>query len=191
MLYRTQANAAEGPVGVLGQVRAPSMLGTWSISFRNNTDVTLTASDGSTAALVIPAEDAALYEPVSKGVTASFGVQPNSVNRIGLSAVISRIKIVKGSTVVVDEDFQSSELNADKWVVRAQEPGGVFPIPGDIAYLVSWALPDTGFTLRTGPSVTGPWTTPFTPRLVGVQRVTLVSQSALPSPTVGFFQLKK
>lgn len=191
MLYRTSANAADGPVGVLGQVRAASMLGTWSISFRNNTEVTLTASDSSTAALVIPAEDAALYEPVSRGVTASFGVQPNSVNRIGLSAVISRIQIVKGSTVVVDEYFHSPELNPDNWVVRAQEPGGVFPIPADVAYLVSWPLPDTGFTLRTGPSVTGPWTTPFTPRLVGVRQVVLVKQSELPSPATGFFQLKK
>ena len=191
MLYRTQANAADGPVGVLGEVLAPSMLGTWSISFRNNTNVTLTASDGTTANLVIPPDDAALYEPTSKGVTASFGVQPNSVSRIGLSAIISRIKIVKGATVVVDDQFQSAELNAEKWVVRAQEPGGVFPIPSDVLYLVSWPLPDTGFTLRTGPSVAGPWTTPFSPRLVGVQRVTLISQSALPSPTAGFFQLKK
>ncbi len=191
MLYRTQANAAEGPVGVLGQVRAPSMLGTWSISFRNNTQVTLTASDGSTAEFVIPEEDAPFYEPASKGVTASFGIQPNSVNRIGLSAVISRIKITKGSTVVVDDNFQSAELNPDRWVVRAQEPGGVFPIPPDVAYLVSWPLPDTGFTLRTAPSVTGPWTTPFTPLLVGVRRIVPVNQSALPSPAVGFFQLKK
>ncbi len=191
MLYRTQAQATNGPVGVLGQVRAASMLGTWSITFSNNTNVTLTAADGSTAQLVIPPEDAAFYEPFSKGVTASFGVQPNSINRIGLSAVISRIKIVKGSTVVVDESFQSAELNPDQWVVRAQDPSGVFPVPADVAYLVTWPLPDTGFTLRTAPSLTGPWTTPFTPRLVGARRVTLANQSALPSPQIGFFQLKK
>lgn len=137
MLYRSQANAADGPVGVLGQVRAPSMLGTWSIRFQDNTQVTLTASDGSTAELLIPEEDALYFEPLSKGVTASFGVQPNSVNRIGLSAVISRIRITKGPTVVLDEDFQSPELNPDEWVVRAQEPGGVFPVPAEVAYLVS------------------------------------------------------
>jgi hypothetical protein len=51
---------------------------------------------------------------------------------------------------------------------RAQEPGGVFPIPADVAYL-QLRRPDTGLTLQTGPSVTGPWTTPFTPRLVGVR----------------------
>jgi hypothetical protein len=191
MLYRTQANAADGPVGVLGQLRAPSMLGTWSISFRNNTTVTLTAPDGSTADFTIPAEDAALYEPTTKGVTASFGVQPNAVSRIGLSAVISHIKIVKGTKTVVDEDFSAAELNPDKWVVRALEPGGVFPAPASVAYFVSWPLPDTGFTLRTGSSVTGPWTTPFTPNLVGVKRMVLVNQSALPSAKAGFFQLKK
>lgn len=191
MLYRTQANAADGPVGVLGQVLAPSMLGTWSLRFQNNTEVTLTAPDGATAELVIPEEDALYFEPLAKGVTASFGVQPNSVNRIGQSAVISRIRITKGPTVVVDEDFRSPELNPDEWVVRAQEPAGVFPVPADVAYLVSWPLPDTGFTLRTGPTVAGPWTTPFTPRLVGVRQVVLVNESALPSPASGFFQLKK
>lgn len=191
MLYRTQANAADGPVGVLGEVLAPSMLGTWSIQFRNNTAVTLTAPNGATAEFQISQQDAALYEPTSKGVTAIFGVQPSAVGRIGLSAVISRIKILKGSTTVVDENFQAAELDADKWVLRAQEPGGVFPVPADVDYLVSWALPDAGFTLRTSPSVIGSWTTPFTPRLVGVRRVALVDRSALPSPTAGFFQLKK
>lgn len=191
MLYRTQANAADGPVGVLGQLRAPSMIGTWSIGFHNNTSVTLTAPDGSTEELTIPAENASFFEPASKGVSALFGVQPNAVGRIGLSAVISRIKITKGSAVVVDENFQTTELDTAKWIVRALEPGGIFPVPANAAYRVSWPLPDTGFTLRTAPKVTGPWTTPFTPRLVGVRRVAIVQQSELPSPAMGIFQLKK
>ncbi len=191
MLYRTAANAAAGPVGVLGQVRAPSMLGTWSISFKDGTHVTLTAPDNSTTDLLIPDADAALYEPTTKGVSALFGIQPNAGTRVGLSAVISRIQITKGTSVVVDDTFQSAQLDSSKWAIRAQDAGGVITTTPDLAYLVSWNLPDTGFSLRMASSVTGPWTKAADPLLVGARRVTLIHQSALPSGAAGFFQLIK
>lgn len=191
MLYRTQANAAAGPVGVLGEVLAPSMIGTWSITFKDNTHVTLTSSDGSTTDLVIPDADAALYEPANKGVSALFGVQPNADTRVGLSAIISRIKITKGATVVVDDNFQAAQLDTEKWTVRAQDAGGVFTTTPDLAYLVSWSLPDAGFALRSGPSVTGPWTQAADPLQVGARRVSLINKSALPAGNVGIFQLIK
>ncbi len=156
MLYRTQANAAAGPVGVLGQIRAPSMLGTWSVTFKNNKDITLTASDQATLDITMPDGDAPLYEPVNTGVSALFGVQPNAETRIGLSATISRIKITKGAVVVADDSFQTPELNPNLWAVRAQDPAGILSAPPDLAYLVSWNLPDTGFSLRTATSATGP-----------------------------------
>jgi hypothetical protein len=191
MLYRTQANAASGPVGVLGQVRAPSMLGTWSITFKDNTHITLTAPDKSTVDLTMPDADAALYVPATKGLTALFGVQPNADARVGLSAIISEIKILRGSTVVVDDNFQATPLDAAKWIVRAQDAGGVFPITPDVAYLVSWGLPDTGFSLRDGPTVKGPWSKAADPMQVGATRVTLINKSALPGANAGFFQLVK
>jgi hypothetical protein len=191
MLYRTQTNASQGPVGVLGELFAPSMIGTWSVSFKGNTNIILTAPDNSTTNLFMPLEDAALYVPTSKGVSALFGIQPNSVTGIERSAIISHIKITKGSQVVVDDTFQGATLDSAKWILRAQDPGGIFTITPDLAFLISWDLPDTGFSLRAGPTVKGPWTTAAAPLLVGARQVTLINKSALPSPKMGVFQLVK
>lgn len=191
MLYRTQANAAAGPVGVLGEVWAPSMLGTWSVSFRNNSDIVLTSSDGSAVNLTMPASDFPFYEPAATGVSAHFGVQPNSDTRVGMSAVISRIKIEKGTTVVVDETFGAAELNPDVWVVRAADAGGVFPLSADTAYLVSWNLPDEGFGLKGAAAVGGPWKDVPGVRQIGARRVVPVTTATLPGPTAGYFELVK
>lgn len=191
MLYRTSANASAGPVGVLGELLAPSMLGTWSISFSNNTDITMTAPDNSTVKLAMPADDAPSYEPSSSGVSAVFGVQPNAESRIGLSATLSRIKIMKGSQVVVDDTFQAPEIDPASWTVRAQDPAGIFTATPDLAYLLSWNLPDTGFSLRAAATATGPWSALGTPRLVGARRFVLLNTQALPGQNAGFFVLKK
>lgn len=190
MLYRGP-NTTGQPVGVLGQVRAPSMLGTWSVTFKGNSDITLTASDGSTANIVMPAEDAPLYEPTTKGVSAIFGVQPNSDARIGQSATLSRIKITKGTKVAVDDTFQMPQLDASKWTVRAQDAGGILSVSSDIGYVVSWALPDTGFSLQGSAGVTGPWSALGTPQLVGARRIVLLGKSALPGSNASFFRLAK
>lgn len=190
MLYRGP-NSNSQPVGVLGQVRAPSMLGTWSITFNGSSDITLTSSDGSTTKLVMPTDDAPLFEPMTKGVSAIFGVQPNADTRIGQSATISRIKITKGAKVAVDDTFQSPQLDAAKWTVRAQDPGGIFPITPDVGFLVGWALPDTGFALQGSSTVKGPWSAVGTSMLVGARRVVPISTSALAGSSAGFFRLAK
>ena len=191
MLYRTQDNAAAGPVGVLGEVWADSMLGTWKLSFLDNTRIVLTSSSGATVDLTMPDADFPLYEPVTAGVSAQFGIQPNADSRIGLSAVISRIQIQKGNTVVVDDTFTAPELDPASWIVRAGDVGGVFPLPADVRYLVSWNLPDEGFVLRSASSVRGPWTNVTGASLVGARRVVRVSNAALPSAAAGYFELMK
>jgi len=189
MLYRTQANAAAGPVGVLGEVWAPSMLGTWTVTFKNNTEIDLTASDGTVASIVMPEANFPSFEPATAGVSAHFGVQPNADTRIGLSAVISKIKITKGTTTVVDESFQSAALDTAVWAIRAADAAGIFPAPADLAYFVSWNLPDTGFSLKAAPRVTGAWVDASPAILVGARRLVAVPRSALPSAESGFFQL--
>ncbi len=195
MLYRAQANAAAGPVGVLGQVQAPSMVGTWSMTLKQqgngSTAVTLKAPNNATTQLVIPAEAAAMFEPSTKGVSALIGVQPNSDTRIGLSATLGGVKITQGAKVVVNENFATAELDSAVWVVRAQDAGGIVPTTSGLAYLVSWPLPDAGFSLRASASVAGPWNSIGTSRLVGARRLVLINQADAPGASAGFFQLKK
>ncbi len=195
MLYRTQANAAAGPVGVLGEIWAPSMVGTWKIALKHNNDgttaVTLTASDNSTSNLTINAEESPSYEPLGKGMSAIFGVQPNADTRVGLYAVVGNITIKKGTATVVNDSFKTAELDPAVWLTRAQDPGGVVPTTPDLAYLVSWPLPDAGFSLRSSATLAAPWAAAGTPRQVGARRLVLVNKADLPSPGAGFFQLVK
>jgi len=189
MLYRTPENAAAGPVGVLGEVWSTSMLGTWSLSFRNNTEIVMTSSDGATTTLTMPESEYTYYEPVSAGVSAQFGVQPNADSRIGLSAIISRIRIQKGTTTVVDEAFRDATLDEANWVVRAANAAGVFPLATDTDYLVSWNLPDEGFVLRSAAAIGGAWSEVTGAAQVGARRVVQVRRSALPGAAAGFFEL--
>ena len=195
MLYRTPANAAAGPVGVLGEVWANSMVGTWSVSLKHNADgttsVTLKSPDNTAADITINAEESAMYEPFGKGVSAIFGVQPNADTRVGLAAVVGGIQIAKGNQVVINDSFTTGDLDPAVWLVRAQDPGGIVGTTPDLAYLVSWPLPDAGFSLRAGPTVNGPWTAAGPTRLVGARRLVLVNRAELPSPSAGFFQLLK
>lgn len=195
MLYRTAENAAAGPVGVLGEIWAPSMIGTWSVSLKHNTDGTTTATlsgpGNVSESVTIIAEEASSYEPFGKGVTALVGVQPNADTRVGLAAIVSNIKITKGNTTVVNDAFTTAELDPAVWTVRAQDPGGIVATTPDLAFVVSWPLPDGGFSLRGTPGLPGTWT-PFTnTRLVGARRVVLVNKSDLPGSNSGFFQLVK
>jgi hypothetical protein len=67
----------------------------------------------------------------------------------------------------------------------------VFTTRPELAYLISWDLPDTGFVLRAGPTVKGPWTNPAAPLLVGARRIALIERAARPGSGAGFFQLVK
>jgi hypothetical protein len=191
MLYRTEANAAAGPVGVLGELWAPTMLGTWSVAFLNSTDIRLTAPDGSSQELKMPEADVPFYEPTTAGVSAQFGVQPNGDNRIGLAAVLSRVQIRKGTTVVVDDTFTAADLDATAWLTRAADAGGIVPVPRDVQYLVGWNLPDDGFVLKGASSVRGAWSDVTGVTQTGARRLVRIGTATLPGAGSGFFQLVK
>ena len=139
-----------------------------------------------------PASAEALDGSLSQnGISALFGIQPNSDARIGLSASISNIRIQKGDNIFVNASWESNELDPEVWSVRAQDPGGVFVVESGLAYIFSWDLPDDGYAFSTASNVKGPWTMVDSARLVGAQRMVYMYQSDLPGEDAGFFQLIK
>ncbi len=190
MLYRGP-NTNDLPVGILGELFAPSMLGTWSVTFHDNTSITLTAPDNATLTLSMPEENAVYFEPQGTGVSAQFGVMPNGgvPSAVGQSATLSGIKILRGSTVVVDESFPTATLDPEQWIVRARSEEGIFLVTPEVAFLLHWGLPDTGFTLNASEEVEGSWTVFGTPFPVGARRFVLVEDSVLPGQNAGFFRL--
>lgn len=125
---------------------ASGPLGTWALTFNNNTNVTMTAPDNTSTSFTIPADDAAAFQG---DLIAYFGVRPTDSTRIGQSATFSRIKIT-GAVATIDDNFVSSGppsvLDSATWVRKASSPEGIFITAPDAKYWVSWPMPDSGFT---------------------------------------------
>jgi hypothetical protein len=128
---------------------AAGPVGTWSLAFSNNTNVTLRAPDNTSTNFTIPARDAALFaDPLYYYV----GTQPNNNANIGQSATFSRVKI-SGAAGSIDDDFvsggkpgQAYLLNPNTWTLNTADAKGVFITAPDTTYWLMWPLPDYGFT---------------------------------------------
>lgn len=121
---------------------ASGPLGTWALSFNNDTNVTITAPDGTSTSLTIPESDAATFQG---DLIAYFGVRPTDTARIGQSATFSRIQIT-GAAATIDDTFVLSGLDSATWVRKASNPQGIFITAPDTKYWLTWPLPDGGFT---------------------------------------------
>jgi hypothetical protein len=127
---------------------ATGPVGTWSLVFNNNTNVTLRAPDNTFTNFTIPAGDASLFaDPLYFYV----GTQPNNNANIGQSSTFSRVKI-SGAAGSIDDNFVSGgtpgqpyQLNPNTWTLNTADANGVFITAPDAKYWVTWSLPDYGF----------------------------------------------
>jgi hypothetical protein len=128
---------------------AAGPVGTWSLVFNNNTNVTLRAPDNTVTNFTIPAGDAALFQdPLYFYV----GTQPNNNANIGQSSTFSRVQI-SGGAGSIDDNFVSTGtpgqpylLDTNTWTLNTADSKGVFITAPDAEYWVAWPLPDYGFT---------------------------------------------
>jgi len=128
---------------------ASGPVGTWSLVFNNNTNVTLKAPDNTFTNFTISAADASLFQdPLYFYV----GTQPNNNANIGQSTTFSHVQI-SGAAGSIDDDFVSAGtpgqpyvLDPSIWTLNTADPKGVFITAPDAKYWVTWSLPDYGFT---------------------------------------------
>ncbi len=196
-MYKTNQGSGNSMffgAGMAAAVTNPVVLGTWSVTFANNTDFTLTGPGGASASGSLPEDVAALFE---NPLYAYFGVQPNSEANIGRSATFSRIQILRGTQALIDDSFTTAPLDTvNTWAIVAVVPAGVVVVPQDAAYWLTWTLPDVGFGLQVSTNVVNPdsWVDAdpelFTPRSIGGMRRVLVPFS-VPGENAGYFRLLK
>jgi len=128
---------------------AAGPVGTWSLVFNNNTNVTLRAPDNTFTNFTIPASDASFFQdPLFFYV----GTQPNNNANIGQSSTFSRVQIT-GAAGSINDNFVSAGtpghpylLDTNTWALNTADSKGVFITPPDAKYWVAWPLPDYGFT---------------------------------------------
>ncbi|HZR21038.1 MAG TPA: IPT/TIG domain-containing protein [Verrucomicrobiae bacterium] len=186
--------------GTLGQVNCTTgPLGTWTVTFTSDTAISLNAPDGTTTQLSFP-DAAAAKAAFGAKVTAYFGNQANDASQVGQSTTFSRIKISgTPGAAAIDETFPGPDLNQHptgvswQWVKPAAAPAGI-SIASTAGLLLSWGLPDTGYILRSSPSLAAPaWSQVDLSNAVilGSSRQLFIPNWSLPGQTSAFFRLVK
>ena len=178
--------------GALGSVSSTNgVLGTWSMTFVDNTNIILTAPTGATNMVTLP-DDQAVQSLFVDPIIAYFGEQPNNTADIGQKVVLSNVKIT-GTGNPINDNFSGPALDTSTWVLRASQPANVFIPSSDAAFVLSWTLPDSNFGLEVAPSLTGPWTNPglTNTSIQGSIKSVTVPKSALPAGKAAFFRFMK
>jgi hypothetical protein len=146
--------------GQLGSITAASAIGTWSMTFSQDTNVTLNGPGGVTTSFTLHPE---IISAFNDPLDVLFGAQPNnSPPASGQVVVLSRASITNNTGgVVIDDDFlaDGGVLNTLAWTISAASAANVqlFPVdPGQ--KLVKWTIPDTYFGLQVSSNIAGPWT---------------------------------
>jgi hypothetical protein len=162
--YKTNepnANTMVYGTGTLGTVGSSNILGTWSLTFSQDTNITVTSPDGEVLHTNFTADAAALF---ADPLNVYFGAQPNSPANFGQSVVLSSVG-VSGVVAPVQDNFLADNGQVDTnstWSIVAGDLNTVqllTPDPG--ALWVKWSLPDSGFGLQVTTNLANPgsWVT--------------------------------
>lgn len=203
--YKTNepnANTMVYGVGTLGTVGSSNILGTWSMTFSQNTNITVTSPDGETLHTNITSDAAALF---ADPMNVYFGGQPNSPANFGQSVVLSSVSITGNSTPVQDNFLaDKGQLDTNSvWSVVAGDPTTVqLMLPDPAALWVKWSLPDSGFGLQGTTNLANPssWVTltgpdssvgPLLSFISAGSRMVYLPSSVIGTNRSGFFRLKQ
>jgi hypothetical protein len=188
--------------GTLGTVGSSNILGTWSMTFSQDTNITVTSPDGEILHTNITSDAAALF---ADPMNVYFGGQPNSPANFGQSVVLSSVSI-KGNATPVQDNFLADNGQLDTnstWSVVAGDPSTLqLMTPDPAALWVKWSLPDSGFGLQATTNLANPssWVTLTGPDASVGPLLSFISAGSrmvyLPSTVIGtnrsgFFRLNQ
>lgn len=186
--------------GTLTNLPAATVLGTWGLTFNNDTNVTITGPGGASVNFNMRPEAVA---PFVDPLNIVFGAQPNQTNNVGQEVILSSVSGTNssaGAPLFIDNFLADSTLDTLTWTILTGEPNTVFVFPEDPGQrIVSWSLPATGFGLQTGTNVALPaaWTTltgleatgvPLTTWNIGANQFALVPSTDL-GPVQNYFRM--
>lgn len=184
--------------GDLGSVTNTGVLGTWTVRFTSDTNITLIAPNGSTSSLVLPAYNKG-YFAESSGFNVYIGMQANNADAMNQAVVFSNIAIT-GTASPYSENFLAQSVldTTNVWNNSiAGGPNGVLIVPQNTsAYWLRWTLPDANFNLQVTSNLLGgasSWNTvaAHSPIALDGLRQQLVDASEVPAGRQAFFNLIK
>jgi hypothetical protein len=174
--WKTNMPASGTPSNALPTLVTSSVdgRGTWTLTFTNDTNGTVTAPDGTSAAFALP-NDPNWTAQFANPVIIDFGTAPNNTAGYGQWITFSKIAISNVLDGTEYDDFtQDDGLNTSLWNPRfsldsanANNAGSVFQVSTNTPYWANWGLPDNGFGLETKASLNGGTNVWFSPNYYG------------------------
>jgi hypothetical protein len=183
------ANATNVPVAVI----APSALGTWTVTFTDSTNGTLTGPGITATNFTLPA-DAVLNNFSPAASFLQFGMfkadGPNDGHNNGAYGTYSRVQFTGAAANSFDDAFTGATLT-NKYDWRKTDANYVQYIPPGTAWIIDWTLPAVQFSPEIATAIKGPWSPAvFTATYRDPAAMHgLVSQTTMSS--AGYFRLVK
>jgi len=179
--------------GVLGTVtNTGGILGTWTIKFTSDTNVTLIAPNGTNTALIIPPYNTQ-YLAESTSFNIYLSMQAEEQAAMNQSFNYGNFAVTGVLNPFSDNFLADTTLNKNIWTNGvAINPGNVFVSSGN-QKMVTWSKPASGFALQDAGQLNGAWaelTQGPNPILSGLFGQ-VVSPGELPAGNNAFFRLAK
>ncbi|HLP76544.1 MAG TPA: hypothetical protein VK327_06435 [Candidatus Paceibacterota bacterium] len=144
--------------GHLGTITNATPIGTWTVRFTSDTNVTLIAPNSTSTSFTIPPYNVAKLGETAAGFNVYLGFQANNAPSINQAVVYSSFSI-SGVPAPIDENFLTQTVldTTTLWDTSGSGgPKGVVVVPADAKYWIQWSLPASGFSLESGASLTDP-----------------------------------
>lgn len=180
--------------GVTNFATSDPAVGTWTIEFTSDTNVTLIAPNGNTASYVIPPYNIAPFSADD-----NFGIYMGNMaqNQQGLNQnIVYSSFSVTGVPIPFTDNFTNDNVLSPQWdSTTSSDPSCVFVLPSSAAYVATWPTANGGHWLLQGGAsllqMTN-WNSLSTyPQIAEIGRVQqYIDQTELPGP-VGFYNLKE
>jgi hypothetical protein len=146
----TAVNSNLWPIMPIVNFTNSTLLGNWSLTFKNTTNVTVTAPGGATTNFVFDPASAALFaDPVSL----LLGAQPNSGNFSGAAVVYSNFSVTGNASPFTDNFLTDTGIETNIWKNLSNDTNGLVLVPAGLNYWVGWSSPATGYALQASPSL--------------------------------------
>lgn len=180
-------------------VEGPTAIGTWTLTFSNATDATVTGPGITATNFTLPGEAVVNnFSPLTDFI--QFGVFKNDGANDGhnnqASGTFSAVEVLVNGWPMLQDNFPGPDLTVNNsW--RKTSATAVQWVPPDIAWWVTWSMPDDGFQAWGGNAVN----VPFVDAGVGAgmgysytqgaNRIGAVPAANVPAGNAAFFQLRK
>jgi hypothetical protein len=175
-------------------VNGPTAIGTWSLTFSDNTHGTVTGPGITATNFTLP-EEAVVNNFSPFGSFMQFGMFKNDGANDGhnnqASGTFSRIQFT-GSLYPIDDSFNGTSLT-NNYAWRTTRASAVTFVPQGTAWWLNWTLPADGFSVISAPTLDGPWAdagVTYSYQL-GAMMYGAVPSAALPVGNAAFFRLSR